>query len=409
MLTELKVRAAKPQEKPYKLTDEKGLYLQVQPTGAKYWRQKYRFDGKQKTLACGVYPEIGLADARERRDEARRLLAKGIDPSAAKKAQKTERAAKVANSFEAVAREWWKKQTPLWTEKHANKILARLEKNAFPWLGKLPVSEIEAPAVLSVLRKIEDRQAFYMAGRVRETIGQVMRYAVATGRTKHDPVPALKDALTVHVEKHMASVTDPARVGALLRKFDGFTGTRTVSCALRLAPLVFGRIGELRHMKWSDVDLENGMWSLPAEAMKKREPHLVPLSKQGVAILREMQPVSGHLDYVFPSIRKPAEKPMSENTINVALRRLGIDTQEELTGHGFRAMARTILHERLGFDPDWIEAQLSHAKKGPLGSAYDRTRFIDQRITMMQSWADYLDKLKTGAEVIKFPMCEVGT
>lgn len=408
MLTELKVRAAKPQEKPYKLTDEKGLYLQVQPTGAKYWRQKYRFDGKQKTLAFGIYPEIGIADARERRDEARKLLAKGIDPSVEKRAQKAERAVKIANSFELVAREWWEKQKPLWTEKHANKILNRLEKNAFPWLGKVPVAEIDAPAVLSVLRKIEDRQAFYMAGRVRETIGQVMRYAVATGRTKHDPVPALKDALTVHVEKHMASVTDPSRVGALLRKFDGFAGTHTVSCALRLAPLVFGRIGELRHMQWSDLDLEGGLWSLPAEAMKKREPHLVPLSKQSVAILREMQPVSGHLNYVFPSIRKPAEKPMSENTINVALRRLGIDTQEELTGHGFRAMARTILHERLGFDPDWIEAQLSHAKKGALGSAYDRTRFIDQRIKMMQSWADYLDKLKVGAEVISFPVSGVG-
>lgn len=396
-LTDLKVKAAKPQGKPYKLTDERGLFLLVNPSGGKYWRWSYRFDGKQKTLAMGVYPDIGLSDARNRRDDARKLLASGQDPSVVKAKAKNLRKEQVGNCFESVAREWWDKQKPLWTEKHAAKIMARLENDVFKRLGGKPVADIEAPDVLEVLRKIEERQAFYYASRVRQTIGQIMRYAVATGKARYDPVPALKDALTVHVKKHMASVTDPKRVGELLRKFDSFNGTPTVFCALRLAPLVFGRIGELRKAKWKDIDLDSAVWSIPAEAMKMREPHIVPLSTQAVALLREMQQYSEGYDYVFPSVRDPSSRSMSENTINVALRRLGIDTQTELTGHGFRAMARTILHERLGFNPDWIEAQLSHRKKNPLGAAYDRTLFLEQRTKMMQAWADYLDQIKATA------------
>lgn len=396
-LTDLAVKGAKPETRPQKLSDERGLFLLINPTGGKYWRWSYRFDGKQKTLALGTYPDVSLLDARNRRDDARKLLASGTDPSAAKAKAKSLRKDQVANSFESVALEWLEKQKPLWSEKHAVKILARLENDVFKKLGSKPIADIEAPDVLDVLRKIEDRQAFYYAGRVRQTIGQVMRYAVATGRTRYDPIPALRDALTVHVKKHMASVTDPKRVGPLLLKFEEFKGTHTVGCALRLAPLVFGRIGELRHARWEDIDLDAGVWSLPAEAMKKREPHLVPLSRQAIAIFKDMLPISGHLDYVFPSMRNPADKPMSENTINKALRSLGIDTQQELTGHGFRAMARTILHERLGVNPDWIETQLSHRKKGPLGSAYDRTLFIEQRTAMMQTWADYLDQLKSAS------------
>lgn len=392
-LTDRTIRAAKPAEKQYKLSDAGGLYLLVTPAGGKLFRFKYRFDSKEKMLAIGIYPDIGLAEARERHAEARKLLARGVDPSAEKKHQKNERKERAENSFKVVALEWYERQKPSWTEKHAAKILARLENDVFKMLGAVPVADVDAPAVLKVLRKIEERQAFYYASRVRQTIGQVMRYAVATGRTRYDPVPALKDALTTHVEKHMAAVTDPKRVGELLKKFDDFTGTHTVGTALQLAPLIFGRMGELRKMKWADLDLDEGLWSIPSSSMKMREDHLVPLSAQSIDLIRGMEPISGHLDYVFPSKRDPL-RPMSENAINVALRRLGIDTQEELTGHGFRAMARTILRERLGYDSEWIEAQLSHRKKGSLGSAYDRTIFLEQRIGMMQAWADYLDTLK---------------
>lgn len=392
-LTDRTIRAAKPAEKQYKLSDAGGLYLLVTPAGGKLFRFKYRFDSKEKMLAIGIYPDIGLAEARERHAEARKLLARGVDPSAEKKHQKNERKERAENSFKVVALEWYERQKPSWTEKHAAKILARLENDVFKMLGAVPVADVDAPAVLKVLRKIEERQAFYYASRVRQTIGQVMRYAVATGRTRYDPVPALKDALTTHVEKHMAAVTDPKRVGELLKKFDDFTGTHTVGTALQLAPLIFGRMGELRQMKWVDLDLVNGLWSIPSASMKMREPHIVPLSVQAIKLIKGMEPLSAHLDYVFPSRRNPL-RPMSENTINVTMRRLGIDTQEELTGHGFRATARTILHERLGYNPDWIEAQLSHRKRGPLGSAYDRTIFLEQRIGMMQAWADYLDQLK---------------
>lgn len=393
-LTDLKVKTAKPKDKAYKLTDERGLFLLVTASGGKYWRWSYRFDGKQKTLALGIYPDVALSDARNRRDDSRKLLASGQDPSVVKAKAKVVRKDQIANSFESVAREWWEKQKALWTEKHAAKIMARLENDVFKMLGRKPVADIEAPDVLQVLRKIEERQAFYYAGRVRQTIGQIMRYAVATGRTRYDPVPSLKDALTVHVAKHMASVTEPQRVGELLRKFDGFNGTHTVFCALRLAPLVFGRIGELRKAKWKDIDLESGLWSIRAEDMKMREPHIVPLSSQAVALFREMLPYSDGYDYVFPSVRDPANKSISENTINVALRRLGINTKDELTGHGFRAMARTMLRERLKVESEIIECQLSHVKRGALGAAYDRTVHLDARIEMMQQWADYLDRLK---------------
>lgn len=401
-LTDAALRTAKPTDKPYKLSDGKGLFALVHPNGSKYWRLKYRYDGKEKTLALGVYPETGLKEARQRCDDARKLLANDTDPGTVKKVQKAARLADAENSFKAVSIEWLSKQKPAWSEGHYDRVYARLENNAWPKLGKLPISSIKPVTVLEALREIEKRNAHYMAGRVKETVGQVMRYAVATGRAEYDPTPSLKGALTAHVTKHMASVTDPKRVGEILRMFDGFIGSHAVRVALNLAPLVFARPGELRMMRWVELDLEGKLWDLPRGRMKMRESHLVPLSTQAVALIEEMRPHSGHLEHVFPGARDP-KRAMSNAAINAALRRLGIDTQEELTGHGFRAMARTILRERLGFDSEWVEAQLSHKKQGALGSAYDRTTFIEQRKEMMQAWADYLDKLKAGAEVIPFP------
>ena len=401
-LTDAAIRTAKPAEKPYKLTDGKGLFVLVHPNGSKYWRLKYRYDGKEKTLALGVYPETLLKEARQRCDDARKLLANDVDPGNVKKAQKAARLADAENSFKAVSIEWLSKQKPAWSEGHYDRVYARLENNAWPKLGKLPISSIKPVTVLEALREIEKRNAHYMAGRVKETVGQVMRYAVATGRAEYDPTPSLKGALTAHTTKHMASVTDPKRVGELLRMFDAFSGTHAVRVALNLAPLVFARPGELRQMRWAELDLDGKLWDLPRGRMKMRESHLVPLSTQAVALIEAMRPHSGHLEHVFPGARDP-KRPMSNAAINAALQRLGIDTQEELTGHGFRAMARTILRERLGFDSEWVEAQLSHKKQGALGNAYDRTTFIEQRKEMMQAWADYLDKLKAGAEVIPFP------
>lgn len=392
-LSDTAIRNAKPQVKQYKLADEKGLYLLVQTNGAKYWRMKYRYAGKEKTLAIGVYPDVPLKSARDARDSARRLLAEGVDPSARKKEAKAALADAVANSFKLVGLEWLVKQKPKWSEKHYYKVRARLENNVWPWMGATPVSEVKAPAILEVLRRVEARGSHYMAGRVKETVGQVMRYAVATGRAEYDPTPSLKGALTTHVTKHMASVTDPKRVGEILRAFDAFSGTHTVRTALLLAPLVFARPGELRQMRWADLDLDAGLWELDRGSMKMRREHIVPLSSQAIALIKDLQPYSGHLEYVFPGARDP-KRPMSDAAVNAALRRLGIDTQEELTGHGFRAMARTILRERLKVDAEVIECQLSHAKQGALGGAYDRTQFLDERVEMMQAWANYLGELK---------------
>ena len=401
-LSDTALRAAKPAEKPYRLFDGDGLYLEVSPAGGRLWRLKYRFEGKEKRLALGAYPEVGLKDARARKDEARKLLSNGVDPGEARKAAKSARAASLANSFEAVSIEWLARQKPKWSDSYYTKVNARLKQNVWPWIGRAPVADLRASAVLEVLRKIEDRNAHDMAGRVRETIGQVMRYAVATGRAEYDPTPSLKGALTAHVTRHMASVTDPVRVGEILRAFEAFNGTHTVKTALLLSPLLFARPGELRNMRWADLDLKAGLWMLPAARMKMRQEHIVPLPAQAIELINGMTEYSGHLEHVFPGARDP-KRAMSDAAINAALRRLGIDTKEELTGHGFRAMARTILRERLGFEAEWIEAQLSHTKKGVLGAAYDRTQFLEQRTRMMAEWADYLDKLKQGAEIIPIP------
>lgn len=406
-LTDTQIKTLKPEAKPRKVADEKGLYLLVQPTGGKLWRLKYRIDGKEKLLALGVYPDVGLKDARAARDEARRLLADGIDPAEHRKANKNARADSAANSFESVAREWFTKLLPTWTPDHADKIIKRLERDVFPWIGSKPIADLNAPAVLTTIRRIEARGRLETAHRALQNCGQVFRYAVATGRAERDPTGDLRGALPPTREKHMAAITDPVEVGALLRAIDAFKGTLIVQSALKLSALVFVRPGELRQAEWSEIDLDKGEWNIPAERMKGwtrkgiTTPHLVPLAPQAVEILRELQPLTGRGVHVFAG-RDP-KKPMSNAAVNAALRRMGYDTKTEMTGHGFRAMARTILHEELSVDRDVIEHQLAHAVPDALGTAYNRTKFIKERRAMMQRWSDYLAKLKAGADVVALP------
>lgn len=397
-LTDSAIRTAKPGEKPQKLSDGGGLFLLVTPKGGKWWRLKYRFEGKEKLLSLGTYPDTGLKDAREKRDAARKQLAAGIDPGAHRKAVKAAREADSVNTFEVVAREWYVKKAPTWTPITAKKELARMEKDLLPWLGNRILSDITAPDLLAVLRRIEDRGARETAHRVKQLAEQIFRYAIATGRTESNPVPNLKDALLPVKQTHHAAMTEPAAIGGLLRAIDGYQGTLVTRCALRLAPLVFVRPGELRNAEWSEIDLNKAEWNIPAHKMKMREPHLVPLSTQAIAILRELQPLTGHGRYVFPHPRTH-QKPMSDNAILAALRRMGF-AKEEMTGHGFRAMARTLLDEVLHIRPDFIEHQLAHAVRDPNGRAYNRTAHLSERRKMMQIWADYLDGLKTVAETV---------
>lgn len=395
-LSDLTIRTTKPGAKPIRLSDSGGLYLEVAPSGGKLWRLKYRFNGKEKRLALGKYPEVGLKDARERRDDARKLLANEIDPGENRKVQKAAKTERAANSFEVVAREWIAKFTPTWAASHTSKIVRRLEMYVFPWLGGKPIAEITAPELLAMTRRIEGKGAIETAHRALQNCGQVFRYAVATGRAERDPTGDLRGALQPVTPKHMAAVTEPRKVAELLRTLDGYQGTLTVRCALQLAPLVFVRPGELRQAEWKDIDLDAAEWRYIAS--KKGNAHIVPLALQAVAILREVQALTGEGRYVFPSART-IERPMSDNAVLAAMRRLGI-AKDEMSGHGFRAMARTILDEVLGFRPDLIEHQLAHAVRDPNGRAYNRTAHLPERRKMMQAWADYLDKLKAGAEVI---------
>lgn len=389
-LTDTAVRNAKPKDKPYKLSDEKGLYLLINKAG-KYFRYDYRFGGKRKTLALGVYPRVTLKKARETHEEAQKLLKNGIDPQQYKKETKAMRIEQAANSFEAVAREWFTKNKHIWTAGHSRTIISRLDNNVFPWLGPRPIAEIASPVLLSVLRRIEDRGAVETAHRVKQICGQVFRYAIATGRAERDPSTDLRGALPPTKPQHMATITDPKKIGELLRAIDGYEGHMITRCALRLAPLVFVRPGELRHAEWDEINYEQSEWKIPAEKMKMRSPHIVPLTPQTIAIFKEIQPLTGHGLYVFPSLRS-AERAMSNNTILAALRRLGY-AKEEMSGHGFRAMASTILHEQ-GWPPDVIERQLAHAERNNVRAAYNHAQHLPERRKMMQAWADYLDKLK---------------
>lgn len=394
-LTETAVRNSKPREKPYKLSDEKGLYVQVNPNGSKLWHLKYRFADKEKRLAFGPYPTVTLAMAREERTEAQRLLRDKVDPGEYKKQAK--RAAKVAaaNSFEAVAREWFAKFSPKWAESHSCKVLLRLENDLIPWLGSRPISSIEADELLVTIRRVEHRGALDSAHRCLGTSSQIFRYAIATSRAKRNPAADLRGALPpVPDDNHFPSITDPDRVGELLRAIDGYKGNLTTCCALRLAPIVFLRPINLRKLRWEYINLITAEIRLPGRLLKMREDLIVPLARQGVAILQEIHPLTHGTGFVFPSERKN-DRPMSGNTVNGALRRLGYATDEEMTGHGFRAMARTILDEVLGFRVEWIDMQLAHKVKDPNGRAYNRTAFLDGRRQMMQGWADYLDRLRS--------------
>ncbi|KGO33404.1 MAG: tyrosine-type recombinase/integrase [Desulfoprunum sp.] len=394
-LTDTAIRNAKPKDQAYKLTDEKGLYLLVSQSG-KYFRQDYRFGGKRKTLSHGVYPKLSLKEAREKRDEAHRLLQNDIDPGLHKKMVKMKLRKQTENSLQAIAMEWYAKFKHTWTEGHARTIISRLENNVFPWLGEKAIADIKPPELLAVLRRIEERGALETAHRVKQICGQVFRYAIATGRAERDPSNDLRGALPPTRPKSMATITELDKVGELLRAIDGYRGNLITRCALQLAPLVFVRPGELRHAEWKEIDLEKGEWKIPAAKMKMRTTHIVPLADQAVRILEEIKPLTGLGQYVFPSLR-PGSRPMSENTVLAALRRLGF-AKEEMSGHGFRAMASTILHEQ-GWQPDVIERQLAHAERNKVKAAYNHAQYLPERRKMMQTWADYLDNLKGGEQV----------
>ena len=391
-LSDTAIRNAKPKDKPYKLADEKGMYLLVKDMG-KYWRLDYRHEGKRKTLALGVYPEVSLKEAREKRDEARKLLTQGIDPGAERKATRVA----TSETFEAIAREWFEKFSSAWVDSHSDKIIRRLERDIFPWIGHRPVREILAPELLTVLRRIEGRGAIETAHRAMQNCGQVFRYAVATGRADRDSAADLRGALPPVRQEHHASITDPKAIGALLRAIDGYVGSFVTQCALRLAPLVFVRPGELRNAEWREFDLDAGEWRIPAERMKAREPHIVPLSTQALAVLGDLHPLTGTGRFLFPSERSRG-RPMSNNTVLGALRRMGYSS-EEMTGHGFRSMASTLLNEQ-GWHRDAIERQLAHQERNKVRAAYNYAEHLPERRRMMQAWADYLDGLRNGAEII---------
>lgn len=392
-LTDMAIRAAKPAGKNYRIFDALGLYLEVTAAGGKWWRFRYHFEGKEKRLSLGVYPKVGLKDARTARDEARQLLESGIDPSAHRKARKQVWCKDGdPDSFESVAREWFAKFSPNWAESHSVRIIRRLERDVFPWIGSRNVGQVGPAMVLAVLRRIEERGAIETAHRARENCSQVFRYAVATQRAERDPTVDLRGAIPPAKVRHFPAVIEPNEVALLLRTLHGYQGSFIVSCAMRLAPLVFVRPGELRTAKWTDIDLANALWRFTSS--KTKTPHIVPLSRQAIAILSELQPLTGTGVYVFPCGRT-SDRPMSDNAILAAMRRMGID-RDVMTGHGFRAMARTILDEVLGVRPDLIEHQLAHAVRDPHGRAYNRTAHLPERTAMMQQWADYLDKLRAG-------------
>ncbi len=398
-LNDVTCRNAKPREKAYKLSDEKGLYLFIRPNGSKSWRLKYRFLGKEKTLSIGLYPDVGLAQARAARERARKQLAENADPGYAKQLSKRSAKEAAENSFEAIAREWFTKFSTKWSDSHAKRILRRLEKDVFPWIGKRPIAEIAAQELLTLLRRMENRGAIETAHRANQNCGQIFRYAIATGRAERDPSADLKGAIPPPKKKHHASIIKPSQIGELLRAIDGYHGHFVTKCALRLAPLVFVRPGELRHAEWSEIDLDKAEWRIPAEKMKMRVMHIVPLSKQAIEVLYELQALTGDGKYVFPSVRS-AKRPMSENTVLGALRRLGY-TSTEMTGHGFRSMASTLLNEQ-GWNPDAIERQLAHGERNTVRAAYNYAEYLPERKKMMQEWADYLEGLAADVKILPF-------
>ncbi|WNL47921.1 tyrosine-type recombinase/integrase [Dyella sp. BiH032] len=403
LITDVALRKAKPQDKPYKIAVSNGLYLLVNPIGSKLWRWKYRVAGKEKLLALGSYPVVSLQDARQRHEEARRLLAQGEDPSERRRAEKAARVqaeAIASDTFERVARDWmaYREAKGDTAETTAAKDRWRLEAYLFPHIGQRPITEITAIELRDVLRKAEEAGKRETASRAKITAGQVFRWAVLEGRTHSDITSSLRRLFTTPKPTHRATITDPKKIGELLRAIEGFSGQPVTQAALELAPLVFVRPGELRKAEWSEFDLNAAMWRIPGERMKMKAPHLVPLSSQAVEILRDLHGLTGHGHYVFPGVRT-ASRPMSENTINAALRRLGYAT-DEMTGHGFRSMAATRLNE-MGWNADAIERQLAHAESNKVRGAYTHAaQYLEERKRMMQGWADYLAGLKAGGKVV---------
>lgn len=396
-LTAMEVKSAKPEGKARKLFDGGGMYLLITASGSKLWRMAFRWKGKQDTLCIGAYLDLSLAEAREARDKARNLLAKKINPKEVQQAEKVSEAG--METFKFVALEWHGRQKAKLSEEYANRILTTLKKEAFPYIGEHPINEITAPQLLKVARRIEARGAIESAHRALSICGQVFRYAVASGMAERNPAADLRGALTPTISKHHPSITDPKKIGPLLQAIEGYEGHPITRCALRLAPLVFVRPGELRHAEWKEIDLEAAEWRIPAEKMKAREKHIVPLSRQAIAVLKEIYPLTGPSGYVFPGVRVTS-RPMSNNTVNAALRRLGY-TKEEMTGHGFRSMASTLLNE-MGFNRDAIERQLAHKEANEVRAAYNYAEHLEYRRDMMQKWADYLDCLLDGGKVIPF-------
>ena len=395
-LSDASVRSAKPALKPQRLFDAGGLYLEVMPNGSKLWRYKYRFAGKEKRLALGAYPDVGLAAARDKHAEARRLLAAGVDPAAHRRAEKAARVGRAANTFAAIAVEWFSQNEQRMTPGTMRRDRRMVERHLNPWIGDIAIAEVSPAALLACLRRIQATGALETAHRARALAGRLFRYAVATGRAERNPAADLIGALPAATPKHFASVTDPKQVGVLMRSLRGYGGSSVVCAALKLAPLVFARPGELRTARWADIDLDAAEWRYVAN--KTKTPHIVPLARQAVEILRELRPITEATGLVFPGMRS-SRRPISENTINAALRSLGY-SRDTMTGHGFRAMARTVLDEQMGFRADFIEHQLAHAVRDPNGRAYNRTAHLAERRNMMQAWADYLDALCLGGNVV---------
>ncbi|RAK01656.1 integrase [Aliidiomarina maris] len=387
-LTATQINLAKPSDKPYKLYDSHGMFLQVSMSGRKYWRMKYRFAGKEKLLAIGVYPEVSLKDARLTRERARKLLIDGIDPSHEKQSKRRISELAAENSFEAVANEYMKVKLEGFSFTHIDRTTRAIKRDLMPALGKRPVSEITAPELLTILRKVEKRGAVETANRIKQVAGQIFRFAIATGRAERDVSVDLKGALKNPKKSHFAAITNPREVVLLMKSIWAYDATPVVSAALRLSPLLFCRPGELRHMEWTEVNWQLRRIELPAEKMKIGEPLVIPLSNQAIQILKDLHPHTGHGKYIFPSARG-AGRPMSINAVRLALRSMGYDN-ETMTPHGFRAMARTLLDEVLGYRVEYIEQQLGHAVKDANGRAYNRTKHLKQRAEMMQRWSDFL-------------------
>lgn len=397
-LTAISIKNAKSREKPYKLTDGMGLYLLIKPIG-KYWRYDYRYNRKRKTIALGKYPDISLKDARESHFEAKKLLNSGVDPSHERKIKKSMKLYQAGNIFSSIAFEWLDIKKSSWVDSHFISVKGRLDNHVLDYIGNRPIAEITAPELLMLIKRIEAKGLNETAHRVRSVCSQIFRYAIITGRAELDPAASLIGSLAIVEVTSFAAITDPFKLGELLRVIDDYSGDYITKCALKLAPLVFLRPKELRHAEWSEINFDKAEWLIPAKKMKMKADHIVPLSIQAVLILQEIKQLTGGEKYVFPSVRSKS-RPMSENTINGALRRMGY-TKDEVTGHGFRATASTLLNEQ-GYNFDWIEVQLAHAERNKVRAAYNRAKYLPQRKKMMQEYSNYLYQLRDGANVIQF-------